>query len=212
MFLVSFSSATNERIDTGNGYIYKLDATQDVFIYDNSNHNKSNFLIVGKHTDFPKKRMLLQFQDIPKSCEEIEWAKMYIRYWFSYKDSSMTVKEVPFIVRTLQVHQIKQEWNEAQATSVYRKSDEKWTSSFLALNGRDASSRVEDSVNIFTSRPNGQYIEFDITEVSRKWKSGEDNYGVLVLATNEKQDGRDIRFYSRERDTGKPFVNVLCKY
>ena len=212
MFLLSFSSATNDPVDTGNGKLYKLEATQDVVIYDSSNHNNDNFLIVGKHTGSPVKRMLLQFEDLPSTCNEIEWAKLYVGYWFSYKDSSMTVQQVPFIVRPLQVHQIKKEWSETEATRINRKLNVPWNTHLLALDGTDAASHVEDTVNIYTSRPDEQFIEFDITEVSNKWKSGEGNYGVLIRAANEFQNGRDVRFFSREHTTGKPFVNVLCKY
>ena len=213
MFLLSFSSATNDPVDTGNGKLYKLDATQDVFIRDSSNRNNDNYLAVAKHTGLSNNRILVQFDDLPTGCSEIKWAKVYIEYWFSYKDSSMTVQQVPFIVRTLQVHKIKKEWSETEATRVYRKSNEVWSAPFLALDGTDAASRVEDTVKIFTGRPVQQYIEFDITEASREWKSQGNNYGVLIRATNEIEDGREVRFASREHTTrGKPFVNVLCSY
>ena len=211
MFLVSFSSATNDPIDTGNGYLYELDATQDVFINDSSNHNNDDFLIVAKHTGSSKNRILIKFEDLPNDCSEIQWAKMYVGYWFSYKPTTMTVEQAPFIVRILQVHRIKKEWSETEATSVNRKSNDQWSRPLLAL-GTDAARHVQDTVNIYTSRPNKQYIEFDITEAYQQWKSGENNYGVLIWATNENAIGRDVRFFNRERDTGKPFVNVLCKY
>ena len=156
--------------------------------------------------------MLLQFQDLPSTCKEIKWTKMYLYYWYSHKASFMTVQQVPFIVRTLQVHQIKKQWNETQATSVDRLSGRPWSSSFLALNGSDAASHIQDNVKLYTYHPGEQYIEFDITVAVRNWKSGEPNCGVLVWATNENEKGRDIRFYSRKRTTGKPYVNVLCDY
>ena len=212
MFLLSCSSVTNAQVDTGNGYLYKLEATQDVFIYDSSNYNFYDFLIVAKHPGYPKKRMLLQFQDIPFTCKRIKWAKMYIFYWYSHKPSYMSVEQVPFIIRTLQVRQIKKEWSETQATSINRQSGRSWTSPFLALNGSDASSYVQDNVLLHPNQSGRVYIEFNITEASRNWKSGEPNYGVLVWATNENEKGRDIRFFSRERATGRPYVNILCDY
>ena len=212
MFLLSCSSVTNAQIDTGNGYIYKLEATQDVFIYDSSNYNLYDFLIVAKHPGYPKKRMLLQFQDLPSTCKQINWAKMYIFYWYSHKASFMTDQQVPSIARTLQVRQIKKQWSETQATSINRQSGRAWSSPFLALDGSDAASHIQDDVKLYTNRPGGQYMEFDITVAVRNWKSGEPNYGVLVWATDENKEGRDIRFYSRERTTGKTFVNVLCSY
>ena len=211
MFLVSFSSATNDRVDTGNGYIYNLSVTQDVYIHDSSNHNNEKFLAVAKHTGLPKSRILLQFENLPSTCRKITSAKMYLGYWYSYKKSSMTVQEVPFISRELQVHQIKQAWREDEATSINRQSNTAWNSPFLDLDGTDSERHVEDTVNIFTNRPIDDYIEFDITTVAQKWKSGEDNYGVLVRATNEDQDGHEARFFSKEHTTGKKaFVLVLC--
>ena len=212
MFLLSCSSVTNAQVDTGNGYIYKLEATQDVYIHDSSNYNFYDFLIVAKHPGYPKKRKLLQFQDLPSTCKQIKWAKMYIYYWYSHKPSSMTEQQVPSIARTLQVHQIKKQWSETQATSINRQSDIPWTSPFLALNGSDAASDIQDNVILRPNQPGRVYIEFNITEASLNWKSGEPNYGVLVWATNENEKGRDIRFFSRERTTGKPYVNVLCDY
>ena len=213
MFLLSFSSATNNPVDTGNGKLYKLEATQDVYIRDGPNRNNDNYLAVAKHTGLPKNRILLQFEDLPSGCSEIKWAKMYLKYFFSYKDSTMTVQQVPFIVRTLKVHKINKEWSETEATKVNRKSNEDWSADYLALDGTDAESRAEDTVKIFTGRPVEQYIEFDITEASREWKSQGNNYGVLIRATNENEDGRQVRFYNRERATGdKPFVTVLCSY
>ena len=212
LYLLRCSSVTNAQVGTGNGYIYKLEGTQDDFIYKTSNYNFYDFLIVAKHPGYPKKRMLLQFQDLPYTCKEIKWAKMYLYYWYSHKASFMTVQQVPFIVRTLQVHQIKKQWSETQATSVNRQSGRAWTSPFLALDGSDAASDIQDNVKLYTYHPGEQYIEFDITVAARNWKSGEPNYGVLVWATNENEKGRDIRFYSRERTTCKLYVNVLCDY
>ena len=60
-------------------------------------------------------------------------------------------------------------------------------------------------------RPVG-FVEFDITEAVRNWQSGDPNYGLLLLATNENTLGRGIRFFSKESgDSNRhAFVNVLC--
>ena len=50
----------------------------------------------------------------------------------------------------------------------------------------------------------------DITEAARNWKNGEPNYGVLIYTTNDDDDGRDIRFRSREYSTDKPRLFVFC--
>ena len=66
-------------------------------------------------------------------------------------------------------------------------------------------------IRLCISRPSG-FMEFDITEAMRNWQNGDPNYGVLLMATNESDLGRDIRFYSNaEADTTRhAFVNVLC--
>ena len=63
----------------------------------------------------------------------------------------------------------------------------------------------------FSLRPGG-FIEIDITRTMRNWKSGDPNYGVVLLATNENELERGIRFFSNASgDSSKhAFVNVLC--
>ena len=60
-------------------------------------------------------------------------------------------------------------------------------------------------------RPSG-FVEIDITRAMRNWQRGDPNYGVVLLATNERDAGRDIRFYSNASGDSKKhaFVNVLC--
>ena len=68
------------RSDYGNGILYRMNATDDVFVYDQRNQNDYNFLIVGNHPGYPLKRTLVKFEDIPKACKSIKWAKMYIYF------------------------------------------------------------------------------------------------------------------------------------
>ncbi len=42
------------------------------------------------------------------------------------------------------------------------------------------------------------YMEFDITAAVQNWQSGDPNHGLLIWATNELEEGRDIRFASKE--------------
>ena len=76
------------------------------------------------------------------------------------------------------------------------------------------SSAVKTSLlSAYDFRPSG-FMEFDITEAMRNWRNGDPNYGVLLMATNENDLGRDIRFYSNadSDSTRHAFVNVLCDY
>jgi hypothetical protein len=125
----------------------------------------------------------------------------------------MTVAQVPFISRPLQVHQVKKAWLESQVTTTNRLTGQRWSQPYLALDGTDADPNglLCEPVTIHTYRPAG-FVEFDITEAVRNWKSGDPNYGVLLLATNEDALGRDTRFVSKtDSNTSKhAYVNVLC--
>ena len=194
----------------------RLEATQDVWLERpdvNYNSHEGRFLLVGTHFRYPRKRFLIQFENLPSSCKSIKWAKMYLYFYYAHMASFHTVKESPDIPRTLRVHQVKKEWNETQATSALRLRSVSWSAAYLALDGKDACSKFQDEVTVYTGRPSG-YMEFDITEAVRNWGKGEPNYGLLVMAKNEQEVGRDLRFFSREHadHTKHPFVHVLSDY
>ena len=188
--------------------IVRLNVTQDVWIEGSGNKGGYNFLVVGKHPLYTKKRILIQFEDIPNTteCQNIKWAKIYLKYWYSHKASWLTPQQAPNIPRTLQVHQIKKEWNETEATSINRLRGHKWRKPYVGLDDVEADASTLDTV-IFTGE---SYVEFDITKAAQNWKSGDPNHGVLIWATNEDCDGRDIRFFSKEHSTGHPFLYVYC--
>ena len=55
--------------DTGAGKVHKLSVTQDVTLERGSqNFNSLEYLIVSKHPEYPNKRSLVQFEDLPSSC------------------------------------------------------------------------------------------------------------------------------------------------
>ena len=204
---------TCAQTDYGNGRLYKRYAIADTFLErQGTNFNFYDFLIVSKLTDYPKKRSLLKFSisDIPSTCN-VTFAKMYLKFWYAHKASFHTVQKSPYLSRQLQVHQIKKEWSETQATQENRLSGTPWSAPYLAVDGTDASSYVLDCVIMYTGRP-ADYVEFDVTVAVKNWLAGEPNYGLLVWDVMENFDGRGLRFYSREQsDTSKrPFLNVLC--
>ena len=104
--------------DTGDGQLCRLSVTQvsslllsvcfslylfqDVWLETSYvNYNSQPYLLVAKHLSYAMKRSLLQFQDLPRDCTHIKWAKMYIYYIYAHKPSWMTVAEAPFISRPL---------------------------------------------------------------------------------------------------------------
>ncbi len=203
--LTAAISSTN----LGNGLLYSLDSTQDTWVYPTQGGG-NNALIVGKHPQYPKKRFLIEFENLPsRGCKFVKWAKMYVYFWYAHKASWQSVQSVPYIERDLAVHQVKKPWKEYEVTSINSQSGAPWSQPYLALDDSDAATYSQDTVTIFTGRPAG-YVEFDITEAMRNWKNGQPNYGLLVWATNEDVDGRDLRFYSRNNNGNNPQVKVLC--
>ena len=201
--------------DTGAGLLYRLDVVKDVSLErSTTNFNYLQWLIVAKHHGFPNKRSLIQFENLPRRCSaaQIRSAKMYLYYVYAHKASWHSIKTTPFIPRYLEVRLVKKYWREAQATSLYRYRGSRWSSQWLSLDGRDAeASPQRGMVTIFPVRPRG-FVEFDITDAVKSWRSGTPNYGLLIRATNELARGRDIRFASnRYSDKSKhAFVKVLC--
>ena len=204
--------------DTGAGTVYKLKVLQDVTLESQvRNFNYLEYLIVAKHPGFPNRRSLLQFENLPATCPlySIKWAKMYLYFDHAHKKryQSPEYKNVPEITRNLDVHLVKSSWDESQATSLYRFRGAPWCSQLLlGLHGCDAEPCAQgDEVSIFPLRPAG-FVEFDITPAVKSWSQGTPNYGVVVRATNELDEGREVRFFSKSYsdETKHAFVNVLC--
>ena len=213
LFATEYSQALIEN-NFGNGILYRMNATDDVFVYDSRNQDHFDFLIVGNHPGYPLKRTLVKFENIPYACKSIQWAKMYLYFWYSHKASFRSDQSVPYIPRPLQVNQIRKYWNENTATRDNRQPNIKWNVPYLGLDGSDTVAKVLDVVTVYTGRPAG-YMEFDITHAAKNWRSGQPNYGVVISATNEQKLGREARFYSRERGNDwrvHPMMSVLCNY
>lgn len=204
------------RYDTGSGLVYKLSVVQDVTLErPNRNFNSLPFLLVSRHPDYPNKRSLVKFENLPLSCpaHKIVSAKMYLYYVYAHKASWHPITKTPFIPRYIQVHLVKKSWNEYQATSSKRSSYAYWSKQYLGLDNTDAERTPQgQSVVIFPYRPRG-FVEFDITRAIRKWRYGVPNNGLLIRATNELQSGRGIRFASNaDRDRSRhAYVLVLCR-
>ena len=180
------------------GPIKKLCATKDVFLEDNTNKNSEPFLIVGKKPGFNAKRTVIQFESIPTNCNRVVRAKMYLYYYESSPAPST-------LARTLQVHQLKKQWDETTATL-----NSPWSAG-PRLNGIDAVPITMDTVNINAGTSINQYIEFDVTQAAQNWKSNsQSNHGVLIFATNDEVDGSDLFFHNKEHANNPPVLYVYC--
>ena len=62
----------------GNGTLYRLNATESVWLEGPYATNFSYLLLVGKHASFLKKRSVLRFEDIPSACMNVNHAAMYL--------------------------------------------------------------------------------------------------------------------------------------
>lgn len=218
MALMASDALGVTRYDTGAGNLYTLKVVQDVALESpGGNFNYLRFLMVSKHPQYPNKRSLVQFEDLPRACpsNKIKHAKMYLYYVYAHKPSWHSIRRTPFIPRYLEVHMVKKQWKESQATRTRRLSSSYWSVPWLALDGRDAEVPPQERspVTIFPWRPRG-FVEFDITNAVKSWRGGVPNYGLVVRATNELEPGRGIRFASNaypQRDK-HAFVRVLCSY
>ncbi|KAJ7365166.1 hypothetical protein OS493_007816 [Desmophyllum pertusum] len=194
-----------------------LEWVQDVSLErPTTNYNSLPYLLVSKHPQYPNKRSLVQFENLPSDCpsSKIHSAKMYLYYVYAHKASWHPITMTPFIPRYMQLYLVKKSWNEAQATSIKRLSSINWSTLYLGLDGIDAEACPEPGiVTIFPFRPKNNFVEFDVTNAVKRWKDGLPNHGLLIRAKNELEAGRGIRFASNAMsDSSKhAFVLVLCR-
>lgn len=205
-------------VDVGDGNVFKLKVTQDVFLENASNKNNQKFLIVGKHPGWNKKRSLIQFQSISSyhcPVTKVRWAKMYVYFEYAHKWSSQTIHDAPYTSRPVQVHRVKKKWKEAEATSNQRLNGVNWGSQWLDCNNNVDAEAIpqEPPTTIYARRPKG-FVEFDITRAVKRWIQYGNNNGLLLRATDDNVDGRDLRFFSNYENDAKKhaFVNVMCDY
>ncbi|XP_031563441.1 uncharacterized protein LOC116298980 [Actinia tenebrosa] len=215
--VLPFSVTQASTHNGGDGITYRLNVVQDVCLERGStNFNYLQYLLVGRHPQYPKKRSLVQFENLPLECpvHKIRWAKMYLYFAYSHKASGHTVIQTPYISRPIQVHLVKKAWAESQATSVRRLNGINWSQPYLDLNNNDAEATPQDcATTIYSFRPSG-FVEFDVTRAVRSWRKGTPNHGMLLWATDENLAGRDLRFASNAHPDSKKhaFINVMCEY
>ena len=193
--------------------LYELKVVEDVWLEEPTrNYNSYPWLIVGKHTQYPKKRSLLRFEDIPSDCKTINQAVMCLYYSYSHKASWLSEKQAPFIPRTIQAHMVLKSWKETEATSTSRYSGSSWEQAYLGLDNTDADSQPTGNTTIDADTKYDQFVEIDVTLAVKYWSTGKPNYGLLIWATNEDKEGRDTRFFSKTHsDSSKrPHIVIKC--
>ena len=207
--LVAISNVAGlTQLDTGSGVVYRLEVVADVWLEGVCNRDINDILVVGKHTGYAKKRSLLKFEAIPVNCGTVQYATAYLFLDRGFKEGSYTDTQVPFISRSLEVHQVTKEWTESRATSTIRKDGENWVTAYGQIGG-DTEQTPTDTVHVRPFRPRG-YVGFDVTLAATHWDEGEDNYGLMFHDTNEGTNGRDLRFFGKGSSEYAPFLDVYC--
>ena len=200
-----------ENFGPTNGYTtYKLKVVEDVTLErGTTNSNYLEYLIVGLHPGYPKKRSLLRFENVPSGCKSVSHATMYIYYVYSHKASFLTDAQFPFITRTIRANRVLKPWKESQATSTKRDSYNNWGKQWLGLDNIDATSSYTGQTTIYPHRPRG-FVGIDVNSAVNAWNSGCPNYGVVIWATNEHVEGRDTRFASNaDHDSSRHAYIIL---
>ena len=86
--------------NTGRGMVYRLGVTQDTTLEGSTQQlDYLQYLLVSKHPQFPNKRSLVQFENLPSACGPLQIisAKMYLYYVYAHKPSWHTIQGTPFI-------------------------------------------------------------------------------------------------------------------
>lgn len=202
----SNSGSTTTTVET-----HRLQAIEDVTLGNTRRRNDPNILSLGLKPRFHVKRALMKFEDIPESCMYVEKAEIFLYYFESHKERWHSDAYAPFIPRKIEVRQILKKWKETEATTSIRHGTEKWKELYLEFNDTDARIEADDSYTIYPHTPIG-YIKFDITPMTQKWTTGEENFGLVLSAENELSFGREVRIYSREKDNEavKPYLRLQC--
>ncbi|XP_066910900.1 uncharacterized protein [Clytia hemisphaerica] len=208
--------------EEGRGPMYKLSAVKDTFLerygvsWDRPSFGQN---LIGRHRQYPVKRTLIQFENLPASvCPvgKIEWAKIYMHFVGRHRPSWHSSSSSPWLDYEMNVHRVKRSWEESYARPQYRCRScpqNAWYAPYLDL-GRDAVNEPEcKKTTIYSWTPRPSWVAFDVTGSMKAWAEGSPNYGVLIKVKDEKTDGVDLRFWNRHYSDAKlrPYVIVQCK-
>ena len=180
----------------------RLDAVKDATLQTGYNLGSFQYLLVGLHRDYPKKRFVIQFEDIPSYCTNVLRAVMYLKYAYAHKASWMADNDAPYLTRQLCTHQILHPWDEQTVGS----------STYMTAGIDYIPERMEVVALPYEGNegqlPNG-FVPFNIIQAARNWVSGAVNCGILVMDLLENCHGRDRRFWSREGPPeNRPYLEV----
>ena len=130
----------------------------------------------------------------------------------AHRWSIQPISGQPWVDYTLNIHRVKRDWVENQATAYQRYNGVRWAAPYLKL-GVDAEAQPECNPTVIHSCEPRGFKGFDVTGAFKAWQEGSPNYGVLIKVVRENILARGLRFWDRQHPDVKirPFLQVLCK-
>ncbi|MCI0695565.1 DNRLRE domain-containing protein, partial [candidate division KSB1 bacterium] len=153
--------------------------TDDVWIEYNSYTNFDSYtqIRIGRGDWYGWKRSLVRFDvsAIPQNAT-IQSATLQLYFYGKYGTT--------IVNRTIQCHQVLQQWYEGYANWFYRYGGATWNVPGVGFDGIDAKVTPEDAQNWYNEYPT--WKSYNITALTQQWANGtQPNYGVIFWATNE---------------------------
>ena len=196
--------------------VVKEQATDDTWLEDYSPKGTNNLLIVGKAAYYPKKRTTLKFpiSNIPDDAT-IESSYLKVFYYGKGKASWSTET---FIPRYIRANIIFTNWSESSADAYYPWKSTPYGSFGTEPGSSDYYSDEEDEI-LFDIN-SGCWKEFNLIRAVNAWRDGYlgtlegiQNFGVVLWATNEDEDGYDLRMRSSEYSdiNYKPYLEITYR-
>ena len=191
------------------GNTLNLSITADTWVEGAASHGSHEYLIVGKHAGYAKKRSLLR-ADVDQLAPGTPISKATLWIYFNYAHASSAMPEA-CIDRVMAVHEVLIPWAEDWATKIKATGSKNWTEPLCGVNDADAAS-VATTSDYWVCTEIQTWKSFDITPLVQQWIDNPDsNNGVLLWAENEDDPGRDFRMYSRNASDASlhPYVEVV---
>jgi hypothetical protein len=170
-------------------------ADADTWLEGTSNVGTHKYLIIGKHGGYPIKRSLLRFDtsSLPTGTA-LQSAELRIYYNYAHA-SSFNPEEA--IDRVIAVHRMLVPWTETGANKNTSDGNSPWNAPLVGLDEVDAEA-TPAATELWIAADTKQFNSFDITALAQQWiDAPESNFGALLMAQNEAEEGRDMRCFSR---------------
>ena len=196
-------------------HIHKLKSIGDVTVGSNRNLNRDDYVSMGRMPRYSNTRALFRFEPIPESCKFVAKAEMSAYYYRAYLWHRYYYSIFSFDPKMIEVRQIFSDWNETEATWLYRLAGQTWKKPGMELNDTDAAKEAEEERETIHEHTKLGYIKFDITSIAQRWTAGDEDFGVLLTLSDEISFGRQIHLFSREAEdlegyVVKPYLKVTC--